>query len=185
MKPPDDNALDEEELRALQALFDSRTDHSDPWYLLKFQLALLVAVYYAIALGFFPERIVDWLGLEAGARAWEWEFIFQLRGVFIALAGVIATWSYVHDLHMRLIFGSAAMISLINFAMDLPVFYWDKFDAPSPLLYVILFLRVLVVVLLFSLYANIDRIPDGRRTLFANPFMVYCRRLSRHGRKDQ
>jgi len=170
MKPHGDHELDEEELRALQELFDSHTDNTDRWYLLKFQLALLVAAYYAIALCFFPALIVGWLGLEEGTRALEWAFIFRVRGVFIALAAAIAIWSYVNDLHMRMIFGSAGVIAFINLGMDIPVFYRGKFAEPDLLFLLILSLRILIVVMLFSLYTNIDRIPGGRRSILANPF---------------
>ena len=71
---------------------------------------------------------------------------------------------------MRLIFGSAAMVSFINFAMDMPVLYWEKFTSPSVLFVLILLVRLLIVALLYLLYANIDRIPEGPRKLFANPF---------------
>jgi hypothetical protein len=172
VKADGDRELSEQELLALEALFEDDIDNSDRWYLLKFQLTLLVALSYAVALLVFPERIVEWLGLEPGARATEWEFIFQLRGTFISLAAMIAVYSFLQNLHMRLIFGSAAMVSLINLAMDLPVFYWDKFASLSLLFAVILLIRLLVVVLLFLLYVNIDRIPEGPRTLFANPFSV-------------
>lgn len=172
MKSDGDRELSEEELLALEALFDDDADNSDRWYLLKFQITLLVAVSYAFALLVFPQVIVEWLALEPGARATEWEFIFRLRGSFISLAVLIAVFSFLQNLQMRLIFGSAAMISFINFAMDLPVFYWDKFSSPSPLFVAIMFVRLLVVTLLFLLYANIDRIPEGRRRLFANPFAV-------------
>jgi len=170
MSAPEDHELTEQEMEALKALFDSEHDHSDRWFLLRFQLTLLVAGYYAIALNFFPELVVEWLALEAGTRATEWEFIFRLRGVFITLATLIAIFSYRYDLHMRLIFGSAAMISFINLVMDVPVFYWEKFTAPSVLFVAILLVRVVIVALLFSLYANIARIPEGPRKLIANPF---------------
>lgn len=169
MKPPVDHELSKQEIEALKVLFEGDFDNSDRWYLFKVHFALLVAAYYAIALSFFPGYIVDWLGLESGARAYEWEFIFRLRGLFISFAGLVAIYSYLHDLHMRLIFGSAAVIAFINLVMDLPVFYWEKFGYPSIAFVVILILRVVIVGLLFSLYANIDRIPDGRRRLFANP----------------
>lgn len=172
MSAPDDHELSEQEHEALKALFDLDAEHSDRWFLLRFQLALLVAGYYAVALNFFPEVIVQWLALEAGSRATEWEFIFRLRGVFITLAVVIAIFSYRYDLHMRLIFGSAAMISLINLVMDMPVFYWDKFAEPSVMFVVILLMRITIVILLFSLYANIDRIPDGPRRVFVNPLAL-------------
>jgi hypothetical protein len=56
--------------------------------------------------------------------------------------------------------------------MDFPVFYWEKFASPSLAFGMILTLRIIIVVLLFSLYANIDRISDGPRRLFANPFRI-------------
>jgi len=170
MKPDTDHELSEQELQALEALFADGVDNSDRWYLLKIQLTLIVAICYALALLLFPGMIVQWLALEPGARATEWEFIFRLRGSFISLAVIIAVYSFLQNLHMRLIFGSAGVVSFINLAMDLPVFYWDKFTSPSVLFVLILLVRLLVVVLLFLLYANIDRIPEGPRKLFANPF---------------
>jgi hypothetical protein len=169
MKPETDHELSAQELQALEALFEDGADNSDRWYLLKIQLTLIVALCYALALLFFPGMIAQWLALEPGARATEWEFIFRLRGSFISLAAMIAVYSYLQNLHMRLIFGSAAVVSFINLAMDLPVFYWDKFTSPSVLFVLVLLVRLLVVVLLFLLYANIDRIPEGPRKLFANP----------------
>lgn len=172
MKSDGDRELSEEELLALEALFEDSVENSDRWFLLKLQLTLLVAFSYAVALLVFPERIVAWLALEPGVRATEWEFIFRLRGSFIGLAAMVAVYSFLQDLHMRLIFGSAAMISFINFVMDLPVFYWDKLMSPSPLFVAIMFVRLLVVALLFLLYANTERIPEGPRKLFANPLAV-------------
>ncbi len=160
--------LSEQELQALKALFDS--DDSDRWFLLKFQAVLVVAAYYVVALGAYPELIVAWLELEPGPEATDWEFIFRLRGMFIGIAMLVAIQSYRHDLQMRLIFGGAAMVALLNFVMDVPVFYWDKLGQPSLLLFAILLGRIGIVALLFLIYANLDRIPPGPRRLLANPF---------------
>jgi hypothetical protein len=60
---------------------------------------------------------------------------------------------------MRLIFSGAAVVALMNFVMDVPVFYLDKLSEPNLLLFAILLGRISIVVLLFSLQANLDRIP--------------------------
>jgi hypothetical protein len=71
---------------------------------------------------------------------------------------------------MRLIFSGAAVVALMNFVMDVPVFYLDKLSEPNLLLFAILLGRISIVVLLFSLQSNLDRIPPGARRVFANPF---------------
>jgi len=172
VKPAGDHELSEQELEELKALFEGGFDNSDRWYLLKFHLALLAAAYYAFAMSFFPGMIIDWLDLQSSARAGEWEFIFRMRGMFISFAALVAVYSYLHDMHMRLIFGSTSIIAFVNLVMDFPVFYWEKFASPSLAFGMILTLIIIIVVLLFSLYANIDRISDGPRRLFANPFRI-------------
>lgn len=168
MSELDDHELSEQEMQALQELFDS--DDSDRWFLLKFQAVLLVAAYYVVALGAYPDMIVGWLNLDAGPEATDWEFIFRLRGLFIGIAMLVAIQSYRHDLQMRLIFGGAAVVALMNFVMDVPVFYLDKLAEPNLLLAAILLGRISVVALLFALYASLDRIPPGPRRVLANPF---------------
>ena len=169
MSNQDDLELSEHEMQALKELFDS--DDSDRWFLLKFQLILLVAAYYVVALGAYPELIVAWLELEQGPAATDWEFIFRLRGLFIGIAMLVAIQSYRHDLQMRLIFGGAAAVALMNFVMDVPVFYLEKLAEPNLLLFAILLGRISIVVLLFLVYANLDRIPPGPRRVLANPFV--------------
>ncbi len=43
MKSDTDHELSEQEMQALEALFEDSVDNSDRWYLLKIQLSLVVA----------------------------------------------------------------------------------------------------------------------------------------------
>ena len=160
--------LKQEEIEAIYTEF-AENSGIDRYFLLKLQLALVIAFIYAGLLILYPTEISAWLVPSGTINGRPVESILFARGIFIALGAMTVAYSYKTRMHMPLVFGSSAVIVTSNLFTDQFIFYAEGYASLSLRLATVLLIRVLEVLLIISLYRNLDRIPADRR-LFRLPF---------------
>ena len=119
---------------------------------------------------FSPHIVFDWISPPSTLYGAPIETVFITRGFFLIFGAFVGIYSYQCDTRMPLIFGSIAVIATSNLLMDFSIYHWKIFLEPSFRLAFVLLIRVIVVLLVISIFRNLDRIPEGPRALFKNPF---------------
>lgn len=166
--------LSEEELKMLAGEFKRRDSSEDRYFLLRIHAVVIMALSYVALLIFFPQIMVDWFNPQTITYEYDAsvEGVLFARGLLIIFGIFAAIYSYKSDKNMPLVFGSIAIIAILNLVMDFSIFYWERFfEAPFMIAYMIS-IGMIVILLLISIYRNIDRIPEGPRALFKNPFRL-------------
>tara|TARA_R110002167_G_scaffold13915_3_gene57104 strand:+ start:1018 stop:1539 length:522 start_codon:yes stop_codon:yes gene_type:complete len=164
------NVLTKKEIDAIDGEFYGRDKLDDQYFLVKFQLALIIGFAYAVLLLVYPDFVVESLGVDSFLYGRAVEYVTFMRGIFIAAAISISIYSYKADRHMEFVFGCIATIAFINFILDVPLYYWDRISDDTERVALIILIRVLEVFLLISLFENLNRIPEGKRVILKYPF---------------
>lgn len=171
MRDNEHNAeLDDEEIAAIREEMQKEDSNIDRFFLLKLHATFLLCLYFSMQMFFFPEGIIFWLQLSRSSESDQIENVLTLRGVFILTYLLAAMMSWRTSRYTELVFGSAAILAATNVLLDVP-FLWEAMqeNGLTRFLYS-MSLRVLIVVLLVSIFRNLDRATylDGK--LFTNPF---------------
>lgn len=164
--------ISQEELDAIEIEFKSYSDYDDRYFLLKFQLVILVGYFYAILLIFFPEIIVEWLKVDDLLYGMASTSVMLMRGVLVTVGISIAIYSYLKDHYVNLVFGSITVTSSFNFISDIPLYYWSRISDDFSSVALILLFRLVVVLSMISLFQNIEKIPKGKRRVLINPIIT-------------
>ncbi len=161
--------LSEDEIDAIKKEF-SLEDDVDKYFLLKLQIVLTIALVYACLLLVDPRGMSAWLVPSGIINGRPIDLILHSRGVFIILGALAVIYSFKSRFHTTLIFGSAAIIVVLNLLSDLLIFYSSS--EFSLKLILVLLLRILTAMILISLFKNHNRIPTQCRKVLANPFKL-------------
>jgi hypothetical protein len=164
------NILTKEEVDAIEGEFNGRDGKDDQYFLIKFQLALILGFAYSALILVFPDFVVESLGVDSFLYGRAAEYVKFMRGIFIASAISLSIYSYKKDSHMEFVFGCIATIAFLNFISDVPLYYWDQIPNNTVIVSAIILIRMLAVFLLISLFKNLNRIPKGRRIILKYPF---------------
>lgn len=165
--------LDAEEIEAIREEMRIDSTSIDRFFLLKLQLALLLCLFFASMLIFFPSQVTYWLLANQNVSPDQLDGILFFRGVFVLAYMTVAILAWRKDRYTELVFGSATILAFTNFLLDIPYLIGAEFSA-APFSFALgIFMRVVMIALLVSIFRNLDRANYLQGKLFANPFAPY------------
>ena len=121
--------------------------NEDHYFLLKFQIVLLIASSYAFLTIFYPGFVASRAIELQQVYGQSLELVLFLRGCFITGCIVFTIYSYKTSSHMPLVVGSIAVIASFNLVTDTLVVYWRGLADLNLSTYLIVFMRLLATVL--------------------------------------
>lgn len=133
----------------------------DKFFPLRFWFVVLIAGAYALRLLFFPEAVAARLSSEALEVARLGKFLY-FRGWFLVLAMCLATYAYVKNWYLGIIFFCVLLIGGVNFIFDLFNIYAEQLSKPGPMLTLLLLMRLMILWMVYTSLKNVSRLPQGK-----------------------
>ena len=133
----------------------------DKFFPLRFWFVVFIAGAYAVRLLFFPEVMATKLSSEAIEIARLSKFLY-FRGWFLTFAIVLASYAYIKNWYLGIIFFCVLLIGTVNFVFDLFNVYAEQLSKLSPMLTVLLLMRLMVLWMVYMSVKNVSRMPEGR-----------------------
>ena len=162
--------LEPEEVDAIREEMGKGSTDIDRYFLLKLHTIFLLCLYFSALMLFFPDKVTYWLQINQGINNDQVDNVLTFRAVFILSYILVAIHSWRTDRYTELIFGSATIMAITNFLLDLPYLLGEIFDANSASFIFGILIRVFVILLLISVFRNLKRASYLQGKLFINPF---------------
>lgn len=147
----------------------------DKFFPIRFWFVLLVAGAYALRLLFFPEIVAAGLSSEAIEVARLSKFLY-FRGWFLIFTICLVSYGYLKNWYLGIIFFCVILVGSVNFIFDLFNIYEEQLAKPTPMLTMLLLMRLMVLWLVYISVKNISRIPEGMDRI--NILLPFRRRVT-------
>ncbi|MEK7344440.1 MAG: hypothetical protein AAB176_02000 [Pseudomonadota bacterium] len=132
----------------------------DTYFPLRSWFILLLSGAYALRLLFFPEVVAANFSSEAIEIARLSKFLY-FRGWFLISVIGLAAYAYFKDWYMGILFFCILLVGCVNFIFDLFNIYAEQLSKPTPLLTLVLLVRLFILWLLYINLKNTSRMPQG------------------------
>ncbi|MSP36036.1 MAG: hypothetical protein EXR25_09905 [Limnohabitans sp.] len=164
-----------EELNALIGEWgETAHRHVDRFFPIRFWFIAMVALFYGLAILFWPNEYALKLSNDPVEVARLTKFLY-FRGWFLICAILIACYSYLNNWYASVVLFCMFLTASVNFVFDLFNLYDAKLATPTPLLTAVLLLRIFLLLLLFVSVKNISRIPEKKDRM--NIFLPFSKRV--------
>lgn len=133
----------------------------DKFFPLRFWFVFMLTVFYALRLLFAPEAMAAKLSAEPVEIARLSNFLY-FRGWFVTVAVFIGTYAYFKNWYFGIVFFCVLLVGSVNFVFDLFNVYAEQLAQPTPLLTLMLLMRIMVLGLIYVSVKNASRMPEGK-----------------------
>ena len=162
--------LEPEEIDAIREEMGKGSTDIDRYFLLKLHTIFLLCLYFSAIMLITPDKVTYWLQINQGVNNDQVDNALTFRAVFILSYILVAIYSWRTDRYTELVFGSATIMAMTNFLLDLPYLWAEIFDVNSASFIFATSIRMFVILLLISVFRNLKRASYLHGKLFINPF---------------
>lgn len=162
--------LNSEEVDAIREEMEKDSTDIDRYFLLKLHTIFLLCIFFSALMLFSPDRVTYWLQINQGVNTDQVDNVLTFRGVFILSYLLVAVYSWRQDRYTELVFGSATIMAATNFLLDIPYLWAELFGTTTASFVFGIFIRILMISLLISVFRNLNRAGYLQGKLFMNPF---------------
>lgn len=162
--------LNAEKIDAIREEMRKDSANIDRFFLLKLHTTILLCLFSASMMIFFPRHITYWLLVNTVTYPEQLDSTLITRGVFVLGYMLVAIFSWRKDRYTELIFGSATIMAFTNFLLDIPYLVSAEYSGTPITIAIGILVRLIIIGLLVSIFRNLERANYLQGKLFANPF---------------